>query len=84
MWQDIALSIILVLLNIALVPQIIKGFKTKKKNIAFSTGLITVTGIYFAAFIYFTLNLYFSVVIELIGGTLWFILFIQSIIYRKN
>lgn len=83
MWQDIALSIILIALNVALVPQIIKGLKTKKKAIAFSTGLITVTGIYFAAFIYFTLNLYFSMIIELIGGTLWLVLLIQSLIYKK-
>ncbi len=83
MWQDIALSIILIILNIALILQVIEGFKTKKKAIAFSTGLITVIGLYFACFIYFTLNLYFSALIEFLGGTLWLILFIQSIIYKK-
>jgi len=84
MWQDITLSIVSVILNLALVPQIIKGFKTKKKTIVTSTGLIFFVGVYTFCFIYFTLNLYFAALTSLISGTLWLTLFIQSIIYRKN
>ncbi|MDD5012196.1 MAG: hypothetical protein PHQ66_00915 [Candidatus Nanoarchaeia archaeon] len=84
MWQDITLAIISVVLNFALVPQIIRGFKTKKKTIVVSTGLIFFVGVYLFCFIYLTLDLYFSALTSFISGTLWFTLFVQSIIYGKN
>ena len=84
MWQDIAITIISVIFGIALAPQVIHGFKTKKKIINFSTALITFMGAFVIAAIYLTLNLYSAMVIQLILGGLWLVLFIQSIIYRKN
>ncbi|MEK6827327.1 MAG: hypothetical protein AABX99_02470 [Nanoarchaeota archaeon] len=83
MWQDITIAIISVILNIALVAQIIYGFKAKRKTVACSTSLITFIGIYISAFIYFNLHLYLIAITGLIGGTFWLILFIQSIKYKK-
>jgi len=83
MWQDFTLMIVAICLNIAMLPQIIKGFKAKKKMMASSTTLITVIGIFIVGFVYLSLNLYFSAVLQLIGGILWLILFIQSIIYKN-
>jgi len=83
MWQDIVISIISVTAGIALIPQVTTGFKTKRKTISVFTALITFIGLYILSFVYFTLNLNFSTIITLITGTLWLILFIQSVIYNK-
>ncbi len=83
MWQDIIITIVSIFFVFSLVPQIVHGFKTKKKTITFSTALMTVIGVGVMAFIYFTLKLYFSTAIQVIIGTLWLILFIQSVVYKK-
>jgi hypothetical protein len=84
MWQDIGLSVIAVLFNIALVPQIIYGAKAKRKTIATSTAALTSIGAYFIAYIYFTLGLLISTAVQAVGATLWFVLLLQSIKYRKK
>jgi uncharacterized protein with PQ loop repeat len=84
MWQDIGLAITAVLFNIALVPQIIYGAKAKRKTIATSTAALTSIGMCFITCIYFTLELYITTVVQLIGTSLWTILFLQSIKYRKK
>ena len=84
MWQDIAITIISILFGIALAPQVIRGFKTKKTAMVVSTALVTFIGAFLIAAIYLTLKLYSAMVIQVILGTLWFILFIQSIMYSKN
>jgi uncharacterized protein with PQ loop repeat len=84
MWQDVAIMIASICSGVALVPQVITGFKEKKKMINFSTALVTFLVIYTMAFVLFTLNLYLSTIINMISGTLWLTLFIQSIIYKKN
>jgi hypothetical protein len=83
MWQDIAIAVISIFFNIALAPQIIYSFKTKRKTVAYSTALVTTIGVFISAFIYFTLHLYFTVVTSFISGILWFIIFIQSAKYKK-
>jgi len=84
MWQDIVLTIVNITLAYALIPQVYKGFKDKKGHITFQTGLITTIGMYAIALTYFTLALFFSTIIATIVGTLWLILSIQTIIYKKN
>lgn len=84
MWQDIVISIISITASIALIPQVINGFKTKRKIISIFTSLITFIGLYILSFVYLTLKLNFSTIITMITGTLWLILFIQSIIYKNN
>jgi len=84
MWQDILLTGLNIMFSFALVPQIIHNFKTKKKNIAISTGLVSSLGMYAVSFIYFTLNLYATTIVGIVSGTLWLTLLIQSIVYRNN
>jgi hypothetical protein len=83
MWQDILLTIATIFLTYALIPQVIKGFKTRKTTITIQTSLITFIGMYIVCFVYYTLNLYFSTIIAFTTGTLWLILFVQSIKYKK-
>jgi hypothetical protein len=83
MWQDVVISIVMVLFAYALIPQIIRGFKIKRKLVSVQTSLITCLGMYVLSYVYSTLNLNFSVIVSLITGTLWLILFIQSLIYKK-
>ena len=82
-WQDIVIFTIMILFSYALVPQVYLGFKKKKGFVNLQTSLITFIGMYILSFIYFTLNLYFSAIIGIVTGTLWFILFLQRIIYVK-
>jgi hypothetical protein len=84
MWQDIAITILSICFVIALIPQISNGFKTKKSTVSKLTALITFVGAYIMAFVFFTLELYSSTIVQSIAGTFWFIIFIQSIIYRNN
>ena len=82
-WQDITISIAVILFSYALIPQIYEGFKTKKSTITIQTSLITFVCLYVIGIVYFTLRLYFSMIMTFLTATLWFILFIQSIIYKK-
>jgi hypothetical protein len=84
MWQDIGLSVIVILFNIALVPQIIYGARVKRKTIATSTALLTVIGAAFIGYIYFSLKLYTSAGIQIATTILWGILLMQSIKYGKK
>ncbi len=81
-WQDIAISIASVLLAYALIPQVIKGFKEKRKIISFQTAILTVLGLLVITMSYYTLELTFSTIIIGITTSLWVILLIQTIIYK--
>ena len=81
-WQDIAITIIIIAFSYALIPQIYKGFKKKKSLINLQTSFITGLGMYLLSFIYFTMDLYFSTIISFITGIFWTILFIQGINYK--
>ena len=82
-WQDIVIFVIMIAFSYALFPQVYLGFKKKKGFVSLQTSLITFIGMYILSVIYLTLNLYFSAVIGFVTGTLWFILFLQRIIYVK-
>ena len=81
-WQDILIAVVNVFLGYALIPQVYKGFKEKRGNIAIQTGLLTFSGVFIVGITMLTLKLYFSAIIILFNGTLWLILFIQSMIYK--
>jgi hypothetical protein len=83
-WQDIVLSITIILAGYALIPQVIDGFRKKKGLINYQTSIIYSLAIYTAAIVFITLNLYFSAVLNFIIGTLWLILLVQKIIYSKK
>ncbi len=84
MWQDIIISFGIILASYALITQVMHGFKIKKKTITFQTALITAFAVYLVAVMFFMVGLYFSAAMNFIGGILWTILLIQSVIYRKN
>ena len=81
-WQDIVISLSIIFATYALIPQVLQGFKVKKKLITTQTSLIYTIAIYSVTIAFFTLELYFSAIMDFIMGTLWLILLIQSIIYK--
>lgn len=81
-WQDIVISIGTLIFTIALIPQLIKGFKEKKGGIVYSTSIPTFVCLYVISFTMFTLNLYYSSAMNFLSGTIWLLLFIQRAIYK--
>ena len=82
-WQDFLLSIANLILSVSLFPQIFKGFKKKKGFISFYTSIPTFLSLYSISFAYFTLDLLFSSISSFVAASLWFVLFIQRIIYER-
>ncbi len=80
-WQDTIISICIVLFSYALIPQVYQGFKEKKEFVNTQTSFITFMGMYVLSFVYLTLSLYFSFIMGVITGTLWFLLFVQKMVY---
>jgi len=83
-WQDIVITIANLLFTYALIPQVYLGFKRRKGFMTIQTSFITSIGLYAMAIAFLTLSLTFSFFISLINGTLWFILFMQRLIYGKG
>ena len=82
MWQDIIITISVILFGYALIPQIIQGFKKRKQDITLQTSLITALGMYAITIAYLTLKLTFSTITTGITGTLWLIIALQKIFYK--
>lgn len=81
-WQDLVIPFVNVLFIIALVPQVYYGFKMKKALITLQTSLITFSGLYILAVTFLTLNLYFSTIGTLASAMLWYVLLLQTIVYK--
>ena len=81
-WQDIVISISTLLFSYALIPQIIHGFRNKKKTITTQTSVITFVGLYTISVCFFTLKLYLSAIMDFVSGSLWLIIFLQGILYK--
>jgi len=82
MWQDIVITVSVILFGYALIPQIIQGFRKKKQDINLQTSAITAGGMYAIMIAYLTLNLMFSTITVAITGTLWLIIALQKIVYK--
>ena len=82
MWQDVVITVSVILFGYALVPQIIQGFVKRKQDINLQTSLITAGGMYAITIAYFTLNLTFSTITTGVTGTLWLIIGLQKIFYK--
>ena len=82
-WQDITITIVNFVFAYALIPQVYQGFKHKKGYINLQTGLLNAFGMYAMTFAYFSLGLKFSWIIGAFNATMWLLLFLQSIIYKK-
>jgi len=82
-WQDIIVAIASILFGYSLLYQVYKGYKEKKGFLSIQTSLLTSIGLYALAFVYFTLGLFISTSITTFNGTMWLLLFIQRIIYKR-
>ena len=82
-WQDIIIAIANILFGYSLAYQIYVGFKEKKGFLSLQTSLLTAIGLYALAFAYLTLGLIISMIIAAFNATMWLLLLIQRLIYKK-
>ncbi len=82
-WQDIVLTIALIGLSYAVIPQIIKIHREKKSLISIQMSIITIICVMAITIVYINLGFIFSAIINIISIILWEIVLIQSIIYKK-
>ena len=82
-WQDIVISIANIVFLVALIPQIIDGFKKKKGLINPWASSLTILALFSLCVTYFSLDLIYSCGICFSNALLWIILLIQRIIYKN-
>ena len=82
-WQDIVMMIVNIVFSLSLVPQVHHGFKRKRGFITLATSIPTCIGGYVTSFALFTLHLYFSGTAAAFTGTLWLVLLVQRVVYKK-
>lgn len=82
-WQDFVVSFANFLFSLALINQVFAGYKMKKNEISILTSSITTLGIYAMGIVFFSLGLIYSGTMALLNGTLWLLIFLQGIIYKK-
>jgi len=82
-WQDVLITIASIIFSVALIPQIVEGFKKRKGLITHATSIPTFIGLYLISFAFYTLSLYLSSIMAVIAGSLWLILFVQRLAYGK-
>jgi len=82
-WQDIIIALANILFGYSLAYQVYKGFKEKKGFLSLQTSLLTTVGLYSLSFAYLTLNLLVSAIVSVFNGTMWLLLFMQRLIYKK-
>jgi len=82
-WQDIVITIASIVFSVALVPQVIAGFKDRKGFVTLAASIPTTLGLYVLSFTYLSLNLSYSAVTAFLTGTLWWVLFMQRLVFKK-
>jgi len=82
-WQDIVIMVANLVFTYTLIYQAYYGFKKKKGLLTLTTAGLTFVAIYVVTIAFYTLSLYFSAIVSAVNGTLWLILFIQRIVYKK-
>lgn len=82
-WQDITVAAANALFVYSLSFQVYKGFKEQKGFIALQTSALTALGLYILTVSYFALDLYLSTLVVFISGSLWVMLAVQRIIYKR-
>lgn len=83
-WQDGVISVANVLFSVSLIFQAYYGFKEKTGPIKFQASVPTFVGLFAMSIAFWSLGLYSSAAISILNGTLWFVLFIQRILYGKK
>lgn len=82
-WQDAVITAANIVFSVSLIPQVYHGLKHKTGPITLHTSAPTFIGLFAISFTFWTLSLFFSSVISFITGILWFVLFLQRVIYKK-
>lgn len=82
-WQDLVVAAANVLFGYSLVFQAYIGFREKKGFIKLQTSVFTMIGLYALSVSFFTLGLYISTVVAFFNGTMWLIIAVQRVFYRK-
>jgi len=82
-WQDIVITIGNLVFTIALIPQVYSGFKEKIGPIKYQASVPTFIFLYIFVFTFYSLHLYLSAIVSIFSGTMWLLLFIQRLIYKK-
>ncbi len=82
-WQDVVIAMANVLFGYSLAYQVYHGFKEKKGFLTLQASAPTTIGLYAISFAFFTLNLYLSTLVSFFNGTMWLLLFIQRLIFKK-
>jgi hypothetical protein len=82
-WQDLVIAIANILFGYSLAYQVYVGFKEKRGYLTLQTSLLTFVSLYAIAVAYSTLDLFVSTIVCIFNGTMWVLLFVQRIIYKK-
>lgn len=83
-WQDAVCAGIQIVLSLSLIPQVYDGFRHKVGPIKFFTSVPTFCALYALTGVYLSLNLYFTSAVTFFCATLWFLLFLQRVMYSSN
>lgn len=82
-WQDIVITAASITFSLSLIPQVYHGYKQRVGPIQLQTSIPTFIGLYAIAIAMWTLSLFFSAIVTFITGTLWFLLFLQGLLYKS-
>ncbi len=83
-WQDGVITAANVLFSISIAIQVYYGFREKIGPIKFQTSIPTFIGLFAMSVAFWSLGLISSAAISFLSGLLWFMLFIQRVIYGKK
>ncbi|MCR4284826.1 MAG: hypothetical protein NUV97_02150 [archaeon] len=83
LWEDLFIMIATILLSYALVPQVIYGFKKKKKFVVIQTSLLTTIGLLMLTISYISLELPLALISNSVAVILWMLILIQGSIYKE-
>lgn len=82
-WQDIAISAANLFAVFSLTAQVYYGFKEKTGPVKFLTSIPIFIGLLGIAYSFWTMGLHYSATITSSNAMLWFILFLQRVMYKK-
>lgn len=82
-WQDIILTIIIIAFAYCLIPQLFYAKRNKRVGISYQTLWITSMGLYITVPCYVTNNMLFGGITSFITASLWLILLLMKMRYKK-
>ena len=82
-WQDLVITIALILFSGSLIPQVYDGFKKRKGYITLKTSVSTFIGLCAIIVVYLSLGLVFSSIMTMFAAVMWLLLLIQRVMYGE-